>query len=165
MNATYGNRSILERILPPNVDPEATNTGIKGVFICGTLVSVIWFLSRYIEAYQALFAYDQVQKKEVLIAGATIAHFWDFGVCAAGLMGFFLFIIAVWAILLYGSFSQGSQSLYLMRRLPKGKKVLLRYVLQPTLLCLVCAAAACAVLLGMYYIVWRFATPEACLPL
>ena len=71
---------------------------------------------------------------------------------------------AVWAVLLYGSFSRGSRSLYLMWRLPEGRKPLFAYVLRAPVRYMVYGAMLCAVLLGVYYIIWRFITPESCLP-
>ena len=76
----------------------------------------------------------------------------------------FALLIAAWTVSLYGSFSRGSRSLYLMRRLPEGHKPLLDYVLRAPALCIAGAAAVCAVLLGGYYLLWRFMTPEICLP-
>ena len=77
----------------------------------------------------------------------------------------FALVIAVWAVSLYGSFSQGSRSLYLMHRLPEGRKLLTGYVVKAPLVCLAGAAVVCALLLGIYYMVWRLLTPEICLPI
>ena len=84
--------------------------------------------------------------------------------CALWLLVYFAIIAAVWAVLLYGSFSRGSRSLYLMRRLPEGRKPLFAYVLRAPVRYFVYGAMLCAVLLGVYYIIWRFITPESCLP-
>lgn len=157
-------RSVLDRRLPPNVEPKEAHGWIMGIGIGGALVSAIWFLMMYSRAYRALFAYNPVLRKSVVISGAQMRPFTDFTVCATGLFAFFTFVIAAWTVMLYGSFSQGSQSLYLMRRLPRGKKVLTGYVLQAPLVCLALAAALCAGLLAVYYLVWQLATPGICLP-
>lgn len=67
--------------------------------------------------------------------------------------------------MLYASFSQGSRSLYLMGRLPKGRRIMAGYLLRGPLWCLVRCAVLCGALLGAYYLVWRFATPAGCLPI
>lgn len=51
-----------------------------------------------------------------------------------------------------------------MRRLPEGRKPLFAYVLRAPVRYMVYGAMLCAVLLGVYYIIWRFITPESCLP-
>lgn len=155
---------VLEKRLPPNANPQGAYTGIVGIGIGGAAVSAVWFLILYSQAYRALFTYDPVLNKSVLITGAEMRPFADFAPCAIWLFGFFAFVIAAWAVTLYASFSQGSRSLYLMRRLPQGKKVLTGYVLRVPLVCLMLAAAVCAVLLGVYYLVWQLATPGICLP-
>ena len=80
-------------------------------------------------------------------------------------MAFFLFMLLVWMGMLYASFSQGSRSLYLMGRLPKGRRIMAGYLLRGPLWCLVRCAVLCGALLGAYYLVWRFATPAGCLPI
>lgn len=156
--------SVLEKRLPPNVEPQGACAGITGIGIGGAMVSTVWFLILYSQAYRELFTYDFVSHKSVVIPGAEMRPFTDFAPCAVWLFAFFAFVIAAWAVTLYGSFSQGSRSLYLMQRLPQGKQVLTGYVLRVPLVCLMLAAAVCAVLLGVYYLVWRFATPGICLP-
>ncbi len=49
-----------------------------------------------------------------------------------------------------------------MRRLPEGRKPLFAYVLRAPVRYMVYGAMLCAVLLGVYYIIWRFITPESC---
>lgn len=155
----------LESLLPPNVDPGSTRSGLSGVLCGGLTGSLLWFVTKYSRDYQSLFTYSSALKKKVLIQGAMIRPFAAYEGCALWLLAFFAAITAVWAVLLYESFSRGSRSLYLMRRLPEGKKPLLSYVLRAPGRCLVYAALICAGLLGIYYIIWRFVTPEICLPL
>ena len=102
-------------------------------------------------------------RKKVIDPWARIAPFTDYEGCALWLLVYFALIAAVWAALLYGSFSRGSRSLYLMRRLPEGRKPLLNYVLRAPARYFVYGAMLCAALLGVYYIIWRFITPESCL--
>lgn len=154
----------IESLLPPNVDPGSTLSSLNGAFIGGLTGSMLWFVTKYSRDYQALFTYDSVLRKKTLVAGARIAPFTDYEGCALWLLVYFAIIAAVWTVLLYGSFSRGSRSLYLMRRLPEGRKPLFAYVLRAPVRYMVYGAMLCAVLLGVYYIIWRFITPESCLP-
>lgn len=154
----------IESLLPPNVDPGSTLSSLNGAFIGGLTGSMLWFVTKYSRDYQALFTYDSVLRKKTLVAGARIAPFTDYEGCALWLLVYFAIIAAVWVVLLYGSFSRGSRSLYLMRRLPEGRKPLFAYVLRVPVRYMVYGAMLCAVLLGVYYIIWRFITPESCLP-
>ena len=154
----------IESLLPPNVDPGSTLSSLNGAFIGGLTGSMLWFVTKYSRDYQALFTYDSVLRKKTLVAGARIAPFTDYEGCALWLLVYFAIIAAVWAVLLYGSFSRGSRSLYLMRRLPEGRKPLFAYVLRAPVRYFVYGAMLCAVLLGVYYIIWRFITPESGLP-
>ncbi|MBS1337569.1 MAG: hypothetical protein HP031_08135 [Oscillospiraceae bacterium] len=154
----------IESLLPPNVDPGSTLSSLNGAFIGGLTGSMLWFVTKYSRDYQALFTYDSVLRKKTLVAGARIAPFTDYEGCALWLLVYFAIIAAVWVVLLYGSFSRGSRSLYLMRRLPEGRKPLFAYVLRAPVRYMVYGAMLCAVLLGVYYIIWRFITPESCLP-
>ena len=104
----------IESLLPPNVDPGSTLSSLNGAFIGGLTGSMLWFVTKYSRDYQALFTYDSVLRKKTLVAGARIAPFTDYEGCALWLLVYFAIIAAVWAVLLYGSFSRGSRSLYLM---------------------------------------------------
>lgn len=154
----------IESLLPPNVDPGSTLSSLNGAFIGGLTGSMLWFVTKYSRDYKALFTYDSVLRKKMLVAEARIAPFTDYEGCALWLLVYFAIIAAVWAVLLYVSFSRGSRSLYLMRRLPEGRKPLFAYVLRAPVRYMVYGAMLCAVLLGVYYIIWRFITPESCLP-
>ena len=155
----------IESLLPPNVDPGSTLSSLNGAFIGGLTGSMLWFVTKYSRDYQALFTYDSVLRKKTLVAGARIAPFTDYEGCALWLLVYFAIIAAVWAVLLYGSFSRGSRSLYLMGRLPKGRRIMAGYLLRGPLWCLVRCAVLCGALLGAYYLIWRFATPTGCLPI
>ena len=153
----------IESLLPPNVDPGSTLSSLNGAFIGGLTGSLLWFVTKYSRDYQSLFVHDSVTRKKVIDPWARIAPFTDYEGCALWLLVYFALIAAVWAALLYGSFSRGSRSLYLMRRLSEGRKPLLNYVLRAPARYFVYGAMLCAALLGVYYIIWRFITPESCL--
>ena len=152
----------LECLLPPNADKESTVSQCTGIGVMGGAASAVWFLIRYGEARSNLYTYSSSLQRRVL-TGEKIEPFSHFAGCAGWLMAFFLFMLLVWMGMLYASFSQGSRSLYLMRRLPEGRKPLLDYVLRAPARYFVYGAMLCAALLGVYYIIWRFITPESCL--
>ena len=98
----------IESLLPPNVDPGSTLSSLNGAFIGGLTGSMLWFVTKYSRDYQALFTYDSVLRKKTLVTGARIAPFTDYEGCALWLLVYFAIIAAVWAVLLYGSFSRGA---------------------------------------------------------
>ena len=51
-----------------------------------------------------------------------------------------------------------------MRRLPDGKRTLRRQVWSAPLRTAMLLIAAGMVLIGIFYLLWRFVTPEPCLP-
>lgn len=154
----------LEGLLPPNADKESTVSQCTGIGVMGGAASAVWFLLRYGEARSNLYTYSSSLQRRVL-TGEKIEPFSHFAGCAGWLMAFFLFMLLVWMGMLYASFSQGSRSLYLMGRLPKGRRIMAGYLLRGPLWCLVRCAVLCGALLGAYYLVWRFATPAGCLPI
>ncbi len=154
----------LESLLPPNADKENTVSQCNGIGILGGVASALWFLFQYGEARNDLYIYSSTVQRKVL-SGVKMLPFSHFTGCAGWLMAFFVFMIFVLVVTNYASFSQGSQSLYLMRRLPNGRRVMAGYLLRGPVWCLVRSAVICGALLGAYYLVWRFATPAECLPI
>lgn len=154
----------LDGLLPPNVDKESTVSQCTGIGVMGGVASVLWFLIQYGGARSDLYTYSWALQRKVL-TGEKMEPFSHFVGCAGWLMAFFVFMILVWAVTLYASFSEGSQSLYLMRRLPDGRRVMAGYLLRGPVWCLVRCAVISGALLGAYYLIWRFATPAECLPI
>lgn len=154
----------LEGLLPPNADKESTVSQCTGIGVMGGTASAVWFLIRYGEARSNLYTYSSSLQRRVL-TGAKIESFSHFAGCAGWLMAFFLFMLLVWMGMLYASFSQGSRSLYLMGRLPNRRRIMARYLLRGPLWCLVRCAVLCGALTGVYYLIWRLATPTGCLPI
>ena len=113
----------LESLLPPNADKESTVSQCTGIGVMGGAASAVWFLIRYGEARSNLYTYSSSLQRRVL-TGEKIEPFSHFAGCAGWLMAFFLFMLLVWMGMLYASFSQGSRSLYLMGRLPKGRRIM-----------------------------------------
>ena len=66
--------------------------------------------------------------------------------------------------LLYSSYYQGSRSIYLMRRLPDGRRILRRQIWSVPLRVMVLLLLLGVVMLAASWLVWRFVTPEQCLP-
>lgn len=154
----------LEALLPPNVDRANAVSQCTGIGILGGVASAIWFMIQYGAARGYLYTYNSTLQKKVL-SGVKMEPFSHFAGCAGWLMAFFVFMILVLMVTIYASFSQGSRGLYLMHRLPNGRRVMAGYLLRGPLWCLVRSAVICGALLGAYYLVWRFATPAECLPI
>ena len=143
--------------------------GINGTFVFSRMgiglgaatAFSLSFLFKYANAWNELFRYRN--GKRYLIEGAQIApfseicrgSFWAFGV-----MFFVLLFVVVW---FYFYHSQGSCSIYTMKRLPNRWELWKRVVTIPLL-----GIAACIVtmplLKGLYYLIYLFCTPKGCLP-
>lgn len=155
----------LEGLLPPNVDKESTVSRCTGIGVMGGVAAMLWFFVQYAQCRDRLYTYSSVLQKEVLRAGAKIEPFSHFAGGAGWLMAFFVFMILVLMATRYASFSQGSRSIYLMHRLPDGRRVMAGYLLRGPVWCLVRCAVICGALVGVYYLMWRFVTPAQCLPI
>lgn len=157
------NAESLRRRLPPNTDPAQMAATIRLWLIATAVVGAVLFAIRYTGSYNQLFYY--VEGVRYLLPGQTILPFWS----AAGRIAFLGGVQALMALLLplqlYGSFSKSSRSIYLMRRLPDGGRTLRRMVMEVPLRWLAWTAAETLLLLGGAYLIWRFVTPAACLPI
>lgn len=135
-------------------DRMALGLGAAGLFSLS-------FLGRFSRAVNDLYRYRGADR--FLIEGAKIVPFpelvegvfWAFGIMM-------LTMIAV-AVGFYTYHSQGSKSLYTMKRLPKRRELWRRVLAMPLL-----GIAACMVsvllLTGLYYVLYLLCTPVGCLP-
>lgn len=130
----------LDRLLPPNVDPDRTASAITGASSRACWRRDCGFSSDIPGHCQALYTYVGSPESGCLSKGRRLRPFrttpsapwsrWP-AVCTGHACG---------RVSLYGSFSQGSRSLYLMHRLPEGRKLLTGYVVKAPLVCLAGAA-------------------------
>lgn len=152
-------RRTLERILPPNVPADTMHGIIIGSLGLGALVSAIDFTVRYSSVYRGLFYWDGR-----LMDTALMNHFSAYAESVVIVFGVVVLLALLSAVMLYSSYYLGGRSIYLMRRLPDGRRALRRQVWTAPLLWAVCAAALCALVLALCYGAWYCITPDQCLP-
>ena len=152
----------LSAILPPNMEADRVHGWILWSLTAPAFVCAILFLVRYYQAYDQLWwsSYSPWP-------GELRALMAPFAQCAVWTLLVYpvLAVVALaTAAVLYSSYYQGSRSIYLMRRLPDGKRTLRRQVWSAPLRTAMLLIAAGMVLIGIFYLLWRFVTPEPCLP-
>ena len=147
--------------VPLGMDGQKRKEQMTWLLICGIVYSLV-FVLRYSSARSGLWGYQN--GKHQRIPGRMMLEFGEL------MDGVFLpmAIIAVGfvivAALFYLYHYQGCRSIYTMRRLPNKRELWRRCLTLPVAF-LVLSGLATLVLLGLYYLLWRFATPIDALPL
>lgn len=125
----------------------------------------IWsllFVIRYLNARSNLWAWwdggrQRIPGRMMLPFGELIhGVFLAMAVAALGYV--------IYGVFFYLSHYQGSRSIYTMRRLPDRWELWRRCLTFPAVFLLL-SALCTLILLGLYYLLWRFATPPDALPL
>ena len=144
----------------------------------GLLINLLWghglstlsmlaFLKRYTDALETLYTHVRQPNgsfQPELIPTRTIAPFREL---IAGLP--YLGMWCFWAMMAfqirryYTCHTRDSMSIYTMRRLPDRLALHRRCWIQP-LLSALAELLLFAVLTGLCWLLWRFATPDSCLP-
>jgi len=132
---------------------------IVGSLAIGTMAAAIDFTARYSTAYRSLFGWNGW-----LSDTALMGRFSAYAEPVVIVFGVVVLLALLSAVMLYSSYYLGGRSIYLMRRLPDGRRLLRRQVWTVPLLWAVCAAALCALVLGLCYGAWYCITPDQCLP-
>ena len=96
--------------------------------------------------------------------GAIMPRFDRYAILTVYVTGGALLLTLASTALLYSSYYQGSRSIYLMRRLPDGRRILRRQIWSVPLRVMVLLLLLGMVMLAASWLVWRFVTPEQCLP-
>ena len=130
-------------------------------------MTLIGFLNGYIDARGLLYnlvpgpAGTTIRE---LVPTRTILPFWDLMV-GTPLLGLWIFLavmpILVWRY--YHYHTQDSMAVYTMRRLPDPMEFHRRCWTQP-ILSAIAELLLYAVLIGLCWLIWYFATPAVCLP-
>ena len=128
-----------------------------------TLMCGILFLCSYTADYGCLFRYWG-SKRQTIMPGAIIPQFDRYAIRTVYVIGGALLLTLASTALLYSSYYQGSRSIYLMRRLPDGRRILRRQIWSVPLRVMVLLLLLGVVMLAASWLVWRFVTPEQCLP-
>ena len=128
-----------------------------------TLMCGILFLCSYTADYGCLFRYWG-SKRQTIMPGAIIPQFDRYAIRTVYVIGGALLLTLASTALLYSSYYQGSRSIYLMHRLPDGRRILRRQIWSVPLRVMVLLLLLGVVMLAVSWLVWRFVTPEQCLP-
>ena len=148
--------------IPPGLDRAQEQRWFLTALTAASTVSFLIFISHYTTARAALF--DHYHRNAVLIPGAIIESFP--ALLYRVLDPFFLLLLCLpfWVALHYMHYRRGSMSIYLMRRLP-DRSLLHRQCWTLPLLGLAAAVLIGLLLLGLCFLIYRYATPAQCLPL
>ena len=153
----------LSDLLPPNVNAEQVKGWIIALLTITTLMCGILLLCSYPEDYRELFLRWGAEY-QTLRPGAIIPEFDRYAIRTVYVIGGALLLTLASTALLYSSYYQGSRSIYLMRRLPDGRRILRRQIWSVPLRVMVLLLLLGMVMLAASWLVWRFVTPEQCLP-
>ena len=153
----------LSRLLPPNMDAAQVKGWIIALLTITTLMCGILLLCSYPEDYRELFLRWGTEY-QTLRPGAIIPEFDRYAILTVYVTGGALLLTLASTALLYSSYYQGSRSIYLMRRLPDGRRILRRQIWSVPLRVMVLLLLLGMVMLAASWLVWRFVTPEQCLP-
>ncbi len=149
------------RHLPLGMDGEKVKNRMAlmlGVGIGGSLICPL----RYFSARASLFRYmngvyeRNLNAKMLPFEELLTGSFTVMAIAAVG----YLLAIAIFYLYHY----QGSRGIYTMRRLPSRWELWRRCLTLPVVF-LVLSILCTAVLIGLYYLLWRFATPPDAFPL
>ena len=110
-------RRMLERVLPLNVPADTMHGIIIGSLGLGVLVAVIDFTVRYSATYRGMFYWDGR-----LMDTALMNHFSAYAEPVVIVFGVVVLLALLSAVMLYSSYYLGGRSIYLMRRLPDGRR-------------------------------------------
>ena len=153
----------LPGLLPPTVNAEQVKGWIIALLTITTLMCGILLLCSYPEDYRELFLRWGTEY-QTLRPGAIIPEFDRYAIRTVYVIGGALLLTLASTALLYSSYYQGSRSIYLMRRLPDGRRILRRQIWSVPLRVMVLLLLLGVVMLAASWLVWRFVTPEQCLP-
>lgn len=146
--------------VPPGAELDREFGWARNGLIISAVFSFGYFIT-YWSHYKDLFTWRNGEKVENLweTYGYYMDAFWD--LADFWMVGFLIVIIAMVALSIYhySSFRSGSQSIYVMKRLPEASELHIRCLTLPVLTILACIIAA-LLLLIIYYAVYMLATPD-----
>ena len=155
-------KAIYRKFSPPGMDI-TRELVLYLVGLALAAITALTFFAGYTQARNALYDYDQLLKKMILRENAVIADFDS--VLAQSLSGFIILSVCVTLFIAfrYTYYSQGSQSIYLMKRLPSSLEIHKRAIPVPLFLALLSIALA-FVFRMIFFAIYVIATPKQCLP-
>jgi len=126
-------------------------------------IACVVFGTRYNDSLNNIYTYSYVTRERVLVPGQVMS---PFAREVSGCMAFFwafVFTQIASAVNMYMSFSAGSKSIYLMRRLPDRPELPKRCIPMPVLAVLA-GFAVCLLQLLVFRTVYMMNVPESALP-
>lgn len=149
------------RYVPPGMDGGQVRSWLGWLLLIGSLGS-LQFLDQYLRARNVMYGLTTTGRR-YRRPGAMMRPFRDvLGGSFIPMAAMIPVILAV-AVYLYLYFYRTSRSIYTMKRLPDRWELPRRCLTLPVG-ALLMAAVLTAALTGVYYLIWRFCTPAACLP-
>ncbi len=156
----------LDTYFPPGYDGETEIKRLLATYLAAIIYSFRFFVSYY-EAYNDLFYYEWNQleetAKKVLRPGAVIAPFGEIAGSSFLMFAGLAIVLMVTGIQHYHYYTKGSNSLYLVRRLP-DRWYVFKTCFGGIVLEVIAALVVIGILLSLYYCVYLFVTPDVCLP-
>ena len=150
----------LEDKIPPGADIDSSFKWFKDGLIVSSLISIGFFFS-YINSYNDLFRWNNGKKVENLweTYGTYMDGFWD--IADFWFIGFLILTLMMIVLVFrnYSSFTNGSHSIYVMKRLPEGSELHIRCLTLPLITITGCIVAA-LILLALYYLFYMLVTPD-----
>lgn len=152
----------LKKYDPPGMETDKEQAFFVIGMICCFFYTVLGYLNAYGDEYRDLF-YHRGTMEKILRPECTIAPFVE-------ILGNRLMVYLILAVCMLGTvasryayYRQGSQSIYLMRRLPDGGLLFRTCWVRPLMRVGMCLLAA-LVSLAVFYGIYVFVTPAVCLP-
>ena len=156
----------LDTYFPPGYDGETEIKRLLATCLAAIIYSFRFFVSYY-EAYNDLFYYEWNQleetAKKVLRPNTVIVSFGEVAGSSFLMFAGLAIVLLVMGIQHYHYYTKGSNSLYVVRRLP-DRWYVFKTCFGGILLESIVALAVTGILLGLYYCVYLFVTPDVCLP-
>ena len=156
----------LDTYFPPGYDGETEIKRLLATCLAAIIYSFRFFVSYY-EAYNDLFYYEWNQleetAKKVLRPNTVIVSFGEVAGSSFLMFAGLAIVLLVMGIQHYHYYTKGSNSLYVVRRLP-DRWYVFKTCFGGILLESIVALAVIGILLGLYYCVYLFVTPDVCLP-
>lgn len=150
----------LEDKIPPGVDIDNCFPWFKSGLIISSIVTLGFFFT-YLSSYNSLFGWSDGKKVENLWEkhGYYMDGFWD--IADFWFVGFLVVTVAMIAMVIYNYsyFRNGSQSIYVMKRLPEKSELHIRCLTLPLITITGCIVAA-LILLALYYLFYMLVTPD-----
>lgn len=148
----------LERYAPPGM-------GIKGIrfWTIGAITVSFLFSMMFLLEYFSVLNELRRNMEYPVYAGVTMTPFSDLIYTPMAVFRLAPMVPLLYTVSHYLYFYQETKSIYIMKRLKSPWQMHIRCVALPILGAILVAAAGCAVY-GIYWMIYRFCTPEILLP-